>query len=104
MGAPWGSEQFFKNYEMHNEWVRKLFRDSPDRLLPLNLEDDDSIENMQKFCKFVGANATVCSEPFPHENVNPNSKAHNFIDWDNIDDDSWEARLWKPPPCQKNHE
>merc|ERR1719171_697587 len=32
MGAQFGSENFFKNYQRHNDWVRELFQDSPGRL------------------------------------------------------------------------
>ena len=54
MGAEFDTEEFYKKYTLHNQFVRKLFRDEPDRLLILNLEDGDPLANMQKLCKHVG--------------------------------------------------
>lgn len=77
MQAKFGSKEFNENYERHNQFIRDLFKDQPDRLLILNLEDDDPIENTQKLCAFVGiSNVTNrrCNQAFPHSNANRKKK------------------------------
>lgn len=67
MGAKYGTSKFYDQYEEHNKFIRNLFMDQPHRLLILNLQDDDPLENMKKFCEFVGQpNHMACAETFPH--------------------------------------
>jgi len=68
MNATFGTEEFYLKYEAHNQYVKDLFKDTPDRFLVLRLMQDDGVENMQKFCLFVGVNNTICNQPFPHVN------------------------------------
>lgn len=71
MQAPYGSEEFYSGYAKHNEWVKQLFSDEPDRLLVLNMSDVERrpVEQMQKFCGFLGINHPNCSMGFPHTNT-----------------------------------
>jgi len=76
MGAPWNSDKFAEKYETHNQFIRNLFADEPDRLLVLNLEKGNATENMMKFCEFVGIEPTSnehCMQPFPHEHHQTNA-------------------------------
>merc|ERR1719160_924334 len=69
LGAKFGTPSFLQKFEDHTTFIKNLFKNEPDRLLILNLEKDDSKENMMKFCKFAGvdiASTPACSEPFPH--------------------------------------
>eukprot|EP00746_Dinoflagellata_sp_MGD_P152228 gnl/MRDRNA2_/MRDRNA2_83523_c0_seq1.p1 gnl/MRDRNA2_/MRDRNA2_83523_c0~~gnl/MRDRNA2_/MRDRNA2_83523_c0_seq1.p1 ORF type:complete len:346 (+),score=44.94 gnl/MRDRNA2_/MRDRNA2_83523_c0_seq1:89-1126(+) len=66
MGQEFGTEEFYAGYQKHNEFIKDLFKDEPDRLLVLNLEEGNSTENMMKFCKFVGYEShPACNNPFP---------------------------------------
>jgi hypothetical protein len=92
MGAKFGSEEFYEMYEQHNAFIKQLFADQPDRLLVLNLEEDDPVKNMQKFCKFVNIDPEdlpACNRPFPHQNANPALVRENNT-WLNFDDDEHE--------------
>ncbi|KAJ1456671.1 hypothetical protein M885DRAFT_616038 [Pelagophyceae sp. CCMP2097] len=67
-----GTADFVAAYERHNEAVRGLFRDSPERLLELNLEVEDSVAAMRRLCDFVdktlrARHADVCDSSFPHQ-------------------------------------
>lgn len=88
MKAPFGSSEFYANYVAHNEYIKQLFTDEPSRLLVLNLEDGDPIQNMHKLCDFVGANHSSCNHPFPQENHN----LDRFID--DGRDDIMEHKFW----------
>eukprot|EP00746_Dinoflagellata_sp_MGD_P149267 gnl/MRDRNA2_/MRDRNA2_81321_c0_seq1.p1 gnl/MRDRNA2_/MRDRNA2_81321_c0~~gnl/MRDRNA2_/MRDRNA2_81321_c0_seq1.p1 ORF type:complete len:355 (-),score=52.29 gnl/MRDRNA2_/MRDRNA2_81321_c0_seq1:60-1124(-) len=73
MGQDYGTPEFYEGYQKHNEFIKDLFKDDPDRLLVLNLEEGNSTENMQKFCKFVGFEAhPACKKPFPRVGAGKN--------------------------------
>lgn len=92
MGAGYGTPEFYEKYEAHNAFIKDLFKDEPDRLLVLNLEDDDSVQNMKKLCDFVGVKGPQCNTGFPHSNQNAYGGYHQFSEaaedgfWLNIDD------------------
>ena len=69
---PPGSRRFVEAYERYNSRICDLFRDSGDRLLELDLERDDPVDAMRRFCAFVDPKLLgrpECHEPFPHANV-----------------------------------
>lgn len=77
MGADHGTKQFAENYEKHNARIREIFKHEPHRLLVLNLEDNDPVQNMEKFCEFIGVDPKKdarCMNKFPHANAHH----HNF--------------------------
>mmetsp|Transcript_95948 Transcript_95948/g.169607 ORF Transcript_95948/g.169607 Transcript_95948/m.169607 type:complete len:304 (-) Transcript_95948:19-930(-) len=80
MQASYGSEEFYRGYARHNEWVKQLFSDEPERLLVLNMSDvvRRPVEHMQKFCSFLGINHPNCSMGFPHTNTP--GKAQDYRD------------------------
>lgn len=103
------SSEFLAGYHEHNKRIREIFKDQPDRLLILNIEEGNSTESMQKFCDFVGIDKTkheACNKPFPHQNSNKNSKkaesllqsdmSTSDIDWDWIDADDDAEEAWGP--------
>ena len=67
-GVP-GSAAFLAAYRRHSELVRTLFRDEPDRLLVLNVEDDGAADAMRRLCAFVEPALLrvepACRGPFP---------------------------------------
>jgi len=69
MQAKFGKPEFYQKYEEHNAYIRNLFKDTPDRLLVLDVVNGDAVKNMQKFCRFVGVNTSICNKPFPHANA-----------------------------------
>eukprot|EP00746_Dinoflagellata_sp_MGD_P009754 gnl/MRDRNA2_/MRDRNA2_119946_c0_seq1.p1 gnl/MRDRNA2_/MRDRNA2_119946_c0~~gnl/MRDRNA2_/MRDRNA2_119946_c0_seq1.p1 ORF type:complete len:268 (+),score=38.35 gnl/MRDRNA2_/MRDRNA2_119946_c0_seq1:77-880(+) len=93
MGVKYGTPEFYTSYEAHNAYIRNLFKDQPERLLILNLEDDDPVENMQKFCDFVGqSNHPACKQGFPYiKHEAKREKGYGFkkmssSDWEYIGD------------------
>lgn len=72
-GARVGSREFIDGYTQHNARVRALFTDQPERLLELDLAEEDPVQAMRKLCAFTGRFADpACADgkAFPHTNVN----------------------------------
>lgn len=72
-GAIPGSRSFVQRYRAHNAAVRDAFSTQQNRLLVLNLELGDPVENLQRLCEFTNrSSAKACRErqPFPQANKN----------------------------------
>jgi len=104
MNATFATEEFYLKYEAHNQYVKDAFKDTPDRLLVLRLMQDDGVKNMQKFCRFVGVNNTICNQPYPHENSqeytsllqtppDQYSRAADFSHWEKSAGCDYEGKL-----------